>query len=141
MNPSDELKRTEVDVIADAVRTYPLAPAPPGLIPAILSRVQQAGPRPRWRWMWIDVALTLWGATMAGLGWLLPQLLANGQPQNWPTFADAMLASALAGVDSVDIALGALGILGGLMSLGLCLILALVLFLPRPIVRLQVVTR
>ena len=60
------------DAVDDALLTYPLAPAPPGLYPAVMARVRRLAP-PRFRLAWMDYAMSLFGAGMAGLAVVLVQ--------------------------------------------------------------------
>jgi len=58
-------------MIEDALRTYPLAPAPAHLFPAIMARVHALSARPRFHLTWLDYAISLFAAGMAGLIFLL----------------------------------------------------------------------
>src|SRR5574341_76729 len=77
-------------------------------------------PSRRFELKWIDLPLGLFGASMTGLAWLLCQWL-----QNWPDRANSVVPNFLVPLDSEDIALGAIGIVGGLFVLGVCLVIAL----------------
>ena len=72
----DEMtKQTEggnlADPIEDALRTFPLAEAPPALDEAVMRRVRALAPAPRFRLAWLDYALALFAAGLAGLAALL----------------------------------------------------------------------
>jgi len=101
-----------------------------------MSRIQSATPQARFELKWIDLALALFGASMTALAWLLWQWLPN-----WPAWANALAPNALVPLDPVDIAFGAIGIVGGLLVLGVCLVIALVLLVPRPVIRLEPIPR
>ncbi len=59
-------------MIEDALRTAPLAPAPPLLYAAVMRQVRQSAAysRPAFRISWLDLALSLFAAGMFGLGWV-----------------------------------------------------------------------
>jgi hypothetical protein len=79
-------------VVDDALRSFPLRPAPPELAPGIMAALrlpeQARGARPVFRLSWIDFALSGFAALMLALvlllsGWLTPaaarvQALAGG---------------------------------------------------------------
>jgi hypothetical protein len=69
MTMNELTEREALAVVDDALRTYPLAPTPPTLAAAALSRIHalRPGPRPRFRLAWIDYAISLFAAGMAGL--------------------------------------------------------------------------
>ncbi len=138
----DEPANIETDAIADAARTYPLAPVPPGFTPGVMARVRAATLPPRFTLKWIDLALGLFGASMTGALWLMWQGLPNWPGlQNWPGWANDLAASGLPGIDPVEVAIGALGVAAGLVVMGTCLLIALVLLVPRPVVRLERIAR
>jgi|SRR6185436_6618696 len=67
---------TEAEALAavdDALRTYPLAPAPAAFTPKVMSRIRALTPTPRFSLAWIDYAISLFAAGMAGLLILLRQ--------------------------------------------------------------------
>ncbi len=73
-------------VVADALRTFPLAPVPSTLVPGVLLRLRAlpAPARPRFRLGWFDWAISLFTTGMAGVGFLLwqsipPPLMARLQ--------------------------------------------------------------
>jgi hypothetical protein len=88
--PSAE--RAAFDAVDDALRSFPLQPAPPGLATAVLAELRSperaAAARPVFRLSWMDFALSGFVAQMLGLvlllsGWLTPtagrlQALAAG---------------------------------------------------------------
>ncbi len=131
MNKWDE-PNLETDIIADAVRTYPLAPVPPSMAVAIMRQIRRTNSVPRFQLQWIDLALGLFGASMTALAWLLFQWW-----QGLPDGENTLLANTLASVDPLDILLGAAGVVGGLLVVGLCLILALLVLAPGPSIRFQ----
>jgi len=72
--------------VTDALRTYPLADAPPALEAGIFARLRAlpAGVRPKFRLHWYDYAVSAFTTGMAGLGIVLwqsvpPQMLARLQ--------------------------------------------------------------
>ncbi len=80
---------TEAEALAavdDALRTYPLAPAPAAFTPKVMSRIRALTPTPRFHLAWIDYAISLFAAGMAGLLILLwqsipPQMAMQAQLQ------------------------------------------------------------
>jgi hypothetical protein len=118
---SDEVYR-QVD---EALRTYPLQPAPATLAPRVMARLRALTPAPRFRLSWIDYALSLFAASMLGLallGWqaLTPQLLLRLQVQT-------LLIARHVGI------LGGAALVGGLaLAGGACLLAALILARPSP---------
>src|SRR5438045_4123140 len=79
-----EAQSTEQRAMAtvdDALRSFPLQPAPPGLAPAVLAELRSPGyapaARPVFRLSWMDFALSGFAALMLALvlllsGWLTP---------------------------------------------------------------------
>ena len=132
MNQWGETNSEIDDAIADAARTYPLASVPSGLAFSIMSEVRMASARPRFQLQWVDLALGLFGASMVVSVWFIWQWL-----QGLPDWSGGLIANVLASLDPVDLWLGAAGVVGGLLILGMCLVLALVIFVPGPMVRLQ----
>jgi len=63
MNESTQSER----VVEDALRTYPLKPAPPDLLPNVMAQVRAQSHAPRFRLGWIDWAATLFVACMTTL--------------------------------------------------------------------------
>lgn len=61
--------------VDDALRTYPLAPTPATLRPALLARLRALTPPPRFRLRFLDYAISLFVAGMLGLGLALWQSL------------------------------------------------------------------
>ena len=73
-------------VVDEALRTYPLAPAPDAFTPKVMSRIRALTPAPRFHLAWIDYAISVFAAGMAGLLVLLwqsipPQMAAQAQLQ------------------------------------------------------------
>jgi hypothetical protein len=60
-------------VVDEALRTYPLTPAPLTLAPAVMARVRVMPPTQRFQLKWIDYALSFFAAGMVGLGLTLWQ--------------------------------------------------------------------
>ena len=58
-------------IVGDALQSYPLDKAPPTLLPAVMARIQVAPVVPRFRLTWFDYAISLFGAAMAGLVFVL----------------------------------------------------------------------
>lgn len=75
-----------LEAVEDALRTYPLTPAPPTLSQAVMARVRALAPAPRFRLQWIDYAISAFAAGMMGLAlslWqsITPQMAARAQFQ------------------------------------------------------------
>lgn len=77
MDELSELER-QPGVIEDALRTYPMQPAPATLLPAVMRRIQARQPAalrsspglaPRFRPTWVDAAVSLFAASMGVLAW------------------------------------------------------------------------
>src|SRR5689334_5201956 len=97
--------------VDEALRTYPLAPAPAAFTPKVMSRIRALTPAPRFRLAWIDYAVSLFAAGMVGLLMVLwqsipPQMAAHIQLQmlylflhfNFATLGPALLAGGLLAV-------------------------------------------
>ena len=108
--------------IEDALRTYPLAPPPRTLAPVVMARIRAASPPPRFRLEWMDLALGLFGATMAGFAYglwqsITPQAAAQTTAQIqlqvilWQQQFSALAVSPLLLVGAV------VGVGGGVVSL------------------------
>lgn len=81
----DELSEREqraYAIIDEALRTYPMQPAPADLMGTVMARLEVRRPARRFRLAWIDYAVSLFAAGMAGLAWLLWPLLPL--PPDWP---------------------------------------------------------
>ena len=126
-------ERAAFDAVDDALRSFPLQPAPPGLAAAVLAELRSpehaAAARPVFRLSWMDFALSGFMALMLALvlllsGWLTPaagrlQAMAAG-----PLFQGNGLVWALA--------------LGGLVvTCGLLLVAGLVFRRPGPLLRIS----
>lgn len=135
MNTLDERNLGIDDAIADAVRTYPLAPVPSDMTPAIMSRVHSVTVPPRFQLEWIDLALGFFGASMVGLAWWLWQWM-----QNLPDWASGLITSTVNSTDPLGLWLGVIGAVGGLVVVGMCLFISLLLLVPGPRIRLQPVS-
>ncbi len=61
--------------VENALRTYPLAPATPTLAPTVMARIRKIAPLPRFRLSWVDLVASAFVAGMAGLGFILWQIL------------------------------------------------------------------
>ena len=82
MGELNERERAAYAAVDDAMRTYPLQPAPQGLRPAVLKRIQVRQLAPRFRPAWLDYAVSLFAAGMASMiGWLW---LVIPLPPDWP---------------------------------------------------------
>ena len=68
MTELTEHDRAAYAAVDDALHTYPPAPVPPTLAPAVMARVHALSPAPHFRLEWIDYALSLFAAGMVGLG-------------------------------------------------------------------------
>jgi hypothetical protein len=102
--------------LEEALRSYPLRPAPPGLARAVRARLTARGERPHFRLAWLDYALSVLGACMAGLALLLWQRVT---PVLWAQFQMEMgllLSRAQAGGGALWMALA---VLGGMAAVGL----------------------
>jgi hypothetical protein len=130
MHECDTRERAELAAIDEALRTYPLVPAPPTLAPAVLARVQAQTLAPRFRLGWIDYALGLFGTSMAGLVLLFGQvLLPDGLP--------SVLLSSVGFTDAPSIVFWIVIGLGGLVLLAGCLVVAAVALAPRSLFQLK----
>ncbi len=79
--------------LEDALRTYPLVPEPPTLLPGTVARVRRLAARPRFRLGWLDGALILFAALMGGV---IVWLCAAWLPAEWIAQAGARAAALLA---------------------------------------------
>jgi hypothetical protein len=124
MNPTPEADRMAEAAVDDALRTYPLAPAPRALAPGVMAAIaaHQRVARPPFRLSWIDFALSGFGAGMALLalllwrwfttpsGWLVAsQLVVGLQLAQVPQWAGLIVLAHLA-------AFGALGLAAALFA-------------------------
>ena len=68
---------TMSQAVVDALRTYPVEPAPPTLAPGVYTRLRSlpAGIRPRFRLSWFDWVMGLFTTGMAGVGFVVWQTL------------------------------------------------------------------
>lgn len=73
MNNQDDINHITDSIIDDALKTYPLAEPPDTLLPAIMTRTETLSSAPRFRLSWFDYAISLFGAGMVGLVFLLWQ--------------------------------------------------------------------
>ena len=81
-----ERERQDLAAVEEALRTYPLAAPPRSLTPAVIARLRTVARVPRFRLEWIDLAISLFGAIMTGLVFLLwrsitPEIAARLQIQ------------------------------------------------------------
>ncbi|MBI3243947.1 MAG: hypothetical protein HYZ49_16820 [Chloroflexi bacterium] len=103
--------------VENALRSYPLAPAPPTLAPNVITRIHRLAPLPRFRLSWVDFAVSAFVAGMGGLGFILwqtlpPQLtphiqlefLRLTQQSNGPILQNAILGGAGLAVFAVFVA-------------------------------------
>lgn len=76
MSESADCDRRDLAAVEDALRTYPLAPVPPGLHLATMGRIRALGAVPRFRLTWLDWALSLLagllGALVLFVWWSIP---------------------------------------------------------------------
>lgn len=101
--------------VEEALRTYPLKPAPATLAPRVAARLRALAPVPRFRLTWIDYALSLFATGMLGLaflGWqvLTPQLLLKLQWQSWLILQQLGIVGGVALVGGLALAVGACGL-------------------------------
>ena len=126
--PRDELAAA----VDDALRSFPLQPAPPGLAPGVMAALrlpeQARASRPVFRLSWIDFALSGFAALMLAL-----VLLLSG----WLTPASARLQVMAAGprVQS-DMLAWALAVAGLIVTVGLLLVAGWVFGRPGPLRRI-----
>ena len=65
-------QRIDTDALVDdALETYPLAEPPDTLLPAVMTRIESLSSAPRFQLTWFDYAISLFGAGMVGLIFLL----------------------------------------------------------------------
>lgn len=86
MSTLTDRERQALAAVEDALRTYPLAAPPRSLTPAATARLRTVALVPRFRLEWIDLAISLFGAIMTGLVFLLwqsttPEMAARLQIQ------------------------------------------------------------
>lgn len=75
MTQQNNLPQTVDHIIEDALQTLPIADAPETLLQSVMSRVQATAPVPAFRLTWFDYAISLFGAGMAGIIFMLWQTL------------------------------------------------------------------
>jgi len=110
-------------VVDDALRTYPLAPAPPTLVPQVRARLHMLAPAPRFRLYWLDYALSLFAAGMVALVSWVWQAITPLMAQElrievllWTQRAGPIgLAAVLSGL---TLAVGALGLAAVILTRG-----------------------
>jgi hypothetical protein len=85
--------------IDDALRTYPLKPAPRTLLPGVVASIAAypRGARPPFRVPWLDIALSAFGAGMALLALLLGRWLL-APSGGWPVTTRLIVGLQLAQV-------------------------------------------
>src|SRR5262245_25601063 len=89
MNPEIDHEQDVDQAIDDALRTYPLAPAPPSITLNVMARLRNLPPeaRPRFRLGWFDYAMGLFTTSLAGVGFVLwqsiPPLLVARLQVEW----------------------------------------------------------
>lgn len=118
--------RAAESAVDDALRTYPLAPAPRAVLPGVLAAIAAypRGVRPPFRLTWLDLALSGFGAGMALLALLLWRWLTT--PSGWQVTSRLLVGLQLAQLPQY----------AGLITLALAaalgaLLLAAALFSPR----------
>jgi hypothetical protein len=72
-NGNDRAAYAAVD---DALYTYPIEAAPPGILHSVMRRVEVMPAASRFRLPWLDFALSLFFTGMAGLGFILWQTIS-----------------------------------------------------------------
>ena len=82
MNTTPEHERLVAAAVEDALRTYPLAPAPRGFSRGVMQRIHLLAEKPRFRLAWVDYAISLFLAGMAGMG----VLVWNFMPPQWMAY-------------------------------------------------------
>jgi hypothetical protein len=125
MSELPSAEQTAQAAVDDALRSYPLAPAPRALRSAVLSAIA-AYPRalpPPFRLGWLDVALSGFGAGMALLALLLWRWLLT-PTGGWPVVSQLVVGLQVAQVPqwagiillAVAAAVGALGLAAALFG-------------------------
>src|SRR5689334_6413317 len=121
MNEWNEHEREELAVVDNALRTYPLAPVPPTLAPAVMGRIANRAPMPRFHLQWMDYALGLLAVAMVGLGLLLWQGL-------FPNSLLDLIQSSVMPFDLQTTVLWLGSLLAGLVLLAGCVAVAALVF-------------
>jgi hypothetical protein len=70
-----------LEVVDDALRTYPLEPAPTSIFPTVMKRIEIQKSMPRFKLSWLDYALGSFFSMMIGLVLLLWQFASL--PPHW----------------------------------------------------------
>jgi len=126
-------ERRAYAAINDALRSFPLRPAPPGLAPAVMALLRAperaAAARPVFQLSWIDFALSGFAALMLALvlslsGWVPPAAAARMQ---------AMVAAPLL---QSDVLVWVFALAGLVAAAGLTLVAGLVFRRPRGLRRI-----
>ena len=126
-------ERRAYAAINDALRSFPLRPAPPGLAPAVMAVLRtperSAAARPVFQLSWIDFALSGFAALMLALvlslsGWVPPVAAARMQ---------AMVAAPLL---QSDVLVWVFALAGLVAAAGLTLVAGLVFRRPRGLRRI-----
>lgn len=96
MSETPSPHRADEAAVDDALRTYPLAPAPRAVLPGVLSAIAAypRGVRPPFRLAWLDLALSGFGAGMALLALLLWRWLTT--PSGWQVASRLLVGLQLA---------------------------------------------
>jgi hypothetical protein len=72
--------------VEDALRTCPMAPAPPTLLPGAMARILRQAERPRFKVGWLEWALGLFAVLMVGVTlWVVSLWL----PGDWPLWVQS----------------------------------------------------
>jgi len=77
----NEKGRTPMDMIDDALQTYPLEPASANIFPTVMRRIEIQRAAPKFKLSWLDYALSGFAAGMAGLVLFLWQ--SASLPPHW----------------------------------------------------------
>ena len=100
--------------VDDALRSYPLAPVPPGLSRDVLARVRAFGAPPRFGLRWSDYCLSAASAILAGFAWLACSALPA---ETWPDARATLLALLREALPlGVLLGLAGAGLLGGVLA-------------------------
>jgi hypothetical protein len=125
-------ERAAYAAVDDALRSFPLLPAPPSLAPAVLAalRAPERAPvaRPVFRLSWMDFALSGLVALMLALVWLL---------SGWLTPTAGRLQTMVAGpLLQTDALVWGLALAGLVVTAGLLVIAGFVFRQPQPLRRI-----
>ena len=63
----NEIEQAAMDIVDDALQTYPLEPAPASIFPVVMKGIEIQKSLPKFKLSWLDYALSAFFAGMAGL--------------------------------------------------------------------------